>query len=90
MLTICNISRAGPGTKAVVRPKRSDDVENLKYKHRYKRKNPVMKARTSSAPRRRGNSEVSSRSESPHTVTGASTTDLSLYPVFLDPTYWKR
>jgi len=83
-------ARSGPGTKAVVRPKRGDDEENLKYKHVYKRKNPVVKARTSSAPRKRENSESSNRSESPPTVPEVSPTDQSLYPAFLDATYWKR
>ena len=83
-------SRSGPGTKPVVRPKRGDDEENLKYKHVYKRKNPLVKARTSSAPRKRENSESSNRSESPPTVPEVSPTDQSLYPAFLDATYWKR
>ena len=83
-------SRSGPGTKPVVRPKRGDDEENLKYKHVYKRKNPVVKARTSSAPRKRQNSESSNRSESPPSVPDVSHTDQSLYPAFLDATYWKR
>ena len=83
-------SRSGPGTKPVVRPKRGDDEENLKYKHVYKRKNPLVKARTASAPRKRENSESSNRSESPPTVPEVSSTDQSLYPAFLDAAYWKR
>jgi len=82
-------ARAGPGTKAVFRPKRKEDEENLKYKHVYRRKNPVAKVRTCSVPRRRADSEESDRTESPPTVPEVST-DQSLYPAFLDASYWKR
>ena len=77
--------------------KRSE--ENLKYKHVYKRKNSKGKENESNlkykhvkrknpAPTSRTDSGVTSRTESP-TIPEVSV-EHSLYPIFLDPTYWKR
>ena len=89
--------RSGPGTKTVVRPKRRDEeTENLKYKHVYRKKNlaakrPVVaEAARSRVARMRTNSEGSSRSDSPSVPDPAPHPDNSLYPDFLDSTYWKR
>ena len=49
----------------------------------------MAKVRTCSVPRRRADSEESDRTESPPTVPEVST-DQSLYPAFLDASYWKR
>ena len=87
--------RCGPGSKTVVRPKRREEElgENLKYKHVYRRKNVLGKV----PKRNRVNSEGSSRSGSPSVPeTNRSETETvlnnqnSLYPDFLDSTYWKR
>ena len=58
---------------------RNEDEANLKFKHAM-RKNPT--------PRHRAATAVTNRTESP-TVPEVSY-DHSLYPIFLDPTYWKR
>ena len=82
-------------------PKRNE--ENLKYKHVYKRKDSnknkdeakaeanvkyTHAKRKNQTPRHRAATAVTSRTESP-TVPEVSY-DHSLYPIFLDPTYWKR
>ena len=85
-------ARQGPGMKIVARPKKKDDdVECLKYKHKYIRKGPT-KISNVKTNRSRSNSEGSNRSVSPSISdkTGASSPTESLYPDFLDPHYWRR
>jgi len=58
-------ARQGPGMKIVARPKKKDDdVECLKYKHKYIRKGPT-KISNVKTNRSRSNSEGSNRSVSP-------------------------
>jgi len=87
-------ARQGPGMKIVARPKKKEeDSECLKYKHKYIRKGGT-KISTVKINRSRSNSEGSNsnRSVSPSISdkTGASSTTESLYPDFLDPSYWRR
>jgi len=85
-------ARQGPGMKIVARPKKKDDdVECLKYKHKYIRKGPT-KISNVKTNRSRSNSEGSNRSVSPSISdkTGSSSPTESLYPDFLDPHYWRR
>ena len=93
-------ARQGPGMKIVARPKKKEEeVECLKYKHKYIRKGggkisavPVQLSRS------RSNSEGSNRSVSPSisektssgSGSGSGSPTPSLYPDFLDPLYWRR
>ena len=99
-------ARQGPGMKIVSRPKKKEEeVECLKYKHKYIRKGgskiPAVPVKVS---RSRSNSEGSNRSVSPSisdktgsgsgsgcgSSSGSSSPTPSLYPDFLDPLYWRR
>ena len=83
-----------------VMPNQKRNEENLKYKHvYYKRKDSNRNEdeanlkfkhalRKNQTPRHRAATAVTNRTESP-TVPEVSY-DHSLYPIFLDPTYWKR
>lgn len=85
-------ARLGPGMKVVARPKKKDeDVECLKYKHKYVRKGGTNVAKVK-INRSRSNSEGSNRSVSPSISekTGSTEPTESLYPAFLDPHYWRR
>jgi len=85
-------ARLGPGMKVVARPKKKDeDVECLKYKHKYVRKGGTNVAKVK-INRSRSNSEGSNRSVSPSISekTGSTEPTESLYPDFLDPHYWRR
>ena len=86
--------------KIVSRPKKKDEeVECLKYKHKYVRKGgtkvPAVPVKVS---RSRNNSEGSNRSVSPSisekttsgSGSGSTSPTPSLYPAFLDPLYWRR
>jgi len=94
-------ARQGPGTKIVSRPKKKDEeVECLKYKHKYVRKggSKVPAVPAVKVSRSRSNSEGSNRSVSPSisekttsgSGSGSSSPTPSLYPDFLDPLYWRR
>ena len=93
-------ARQGPGMKIVARPKKKEEeVECLKYKHKYIRKGggkiPAVPVQLS---RSRSNSEGSNRSVSPSisektssgSGSGSGSPTPSLYPDFLDPLYWRR
>ena len=74
-------ARTGPGTKNVFKLKKKDEGsashDTFKHKHVYRKKTKPKKSEGSI-------SEGSNTSESP------AVTDSSLYPDFIDASYWKR
>ena len=74
-------ARTGPGTKNVFKHKKkeedSESRDTFKHKHVYRKKANPKRSKGSI-------SEGSNRSESP------AATDSSLYPDFIDASYWKR
>lgn len=89
-------ARSGPGTKQVVKTRKKEEEEDgevlLKYKHVYRRKAQASRSCSPCEGSNRSDTPSFTAAATPGVSSVASTAaeSSSLYPDFIDASYWKR